>query len=40
MKAKGDGMAEDKTVSQHHQLSGHGFAQTPGGGEGQGCLGC
>ena len=28
--------AEDETVRWHHQLSGHGFVQTPGDGKGQG----
>ena len=33
-------MIEDETVGWHHQLSGHEFEQTPGGGEGQGRLMC
>ena len=27
-------------VGQHHHLNGHEFEQTPGDGEGQGCLAC
>ena len=34
------GMTEDKMVGWHHQLNGHEFEQTPGGGEGQGSLVC
>ena len=34
------GVIEDETVGWHHQLSGHEFEQTPGGGEGQGSLVC
>ena len=33
-------MTEDKMVGWHHQLNGHEFEQTPGGGEGQGSLVC
>ena len=33
-------MIEDEMVGWHHQLSGHGFAQTPGDSEGWGCLAC
>ena len=31
-------MAEDKMTSQHNQLNGHEFEQTPGDSEGQGSL--
>ena len=31
---------EDEMVGWHHQLSGHGFEQTQGDGEGQGSLAC
>ena len=34
------GTSEDKIVGWHHRLNGHEFAQTPGGGEGQGSLAC
>ena len=37
---KEKGTAEDEMVGWHHQLNGHEFAQTPGDGEGQGCLMC
>ena len=30
-------MTEDEMVGWHHQLNGHEFEQTPGGGEGVGC---
>ena len=33
-------MTEDETVGWHHLLSGHGFEQTLGDGEGQGSLAC
>ena len=33
-------MTEDELVGLLHQLNGHGFEQTPGDGEGQGCLAC
>ena len=33
-------MTEDKMVGWHHQLNEHKFEQTPGDGEGQGCLAC
>ena len=33
-------MAEDKMISQHNQLNGHEFEQTPGDSEGQGSLAC
>ena len=31
---------EDEIVGWHHWFNGHGFEQAPGGGEGQGSLGC
>ena len=31
-------MKEDEMVGQHHQIDGHEFEQTLGGGEGQGSL--
>ena len=34
------GMTENKKVGWHHQLNGHEFEQTPGGGEGHGSLAC
>ena len=34
------GATEDEMVGWHHQLNGHEFEQTPGGGEGQGGLAC
>ena len=34
------GMTEDEMVGWHHQLNGHGFRWTPGGGDGQGGLAC
>ena len=34
------GTTEDEMVGWHHRLSGHGFGQTPGDGEGQGRLAC
>ena len=34
------GTTEDEMVRWHHQLNGHEFEQTPGDGEGQGCLAC
>ena len=33
-------MTEDKMVGWQHQLDGHGFAWTPGVGDGQGGLEC
>ena len=33
-------MTEDEMVTWHHQLDRHEFEQTPGDGEGQGCLAC
>ena len=33
-------MTEDKMVGLHHRLNEHEFEQTPGDGEGQGCLEC
>ena len=33
-------MTEDEMVGWHHQLNGHGFRWTPGGGDGQGGLAC
>ena len=33
-------MTEDEMVGWHHRLNGHGFEQTLGDGEGQGCLAC
>ena len=33
-------MTEDGMVGWHHQLSGHGFEQAPGVGDGQGSLVC
>ena len=33
-------MTEDKMVGWHHRLNAHEFEQTPGGGDGQGSLGC
>ena len=32
------GTTEDKMIGWHHWFNGHGFEQTPGGGEGQGSL--
>ena len=40
MKAKGEGMAEDEMVRQHHLLHGHESEQTLGDSEGQGRLVC
>ena len=37
---EGKGASEDEMIGWHHQLSGHEFVQSPGGGEGQGCLVC
>ena len=37
---KGKGMTEDEMVGWQHQLNGHDFEQTPGGGDGQGGLAC
>ena len=34
------GMREEEMVGWHHQLNGHGFAWTPGVGDGQGGLVC
>ena len=34
------GMTEDELVGWHHQLNGHEFEQTPGGGERQGSMAC
>ena len=34
------GMTEDEMVGWHHRLDGHGFAWTPGVGDGQGGLAC
>ena len=34
--AGGEGTTEDEVVGWHHRLSGHGFEQTPGVGDGQG----
>ena len=34
------GAMEDKMAGWYHQLNGHEFEQTPGDGEGQGCLVC
>ena len=33
-------MTEDEKVGWHHRFNGHEFEQTPGYGEGQGCLAC
>ena len=33
-------MTEDEMVGLHHRLSGHGFGQTLGVGDGQGVLAC
>ena len=33
-------MTEDEMVGWHHQLDGHEFEQTPGGGDGQESLAC
>ena len=33
-------MTENEMVGWHHQLNGQAFVQTPGYGEGQGCLAC
>ena len=38
--SKEKGVTEDEKVEWHHQLNGHEFGQTPGNGEGQGCLAC
>ena len=35
MRAEGEGATEDEMVGWHHQLSGHGFDQTLGDGEGE-----
>ena len=35
-----EGVTADEMVGWHHQLHGHEFEQTPGGGEGQGSLAC
>ena len=35
LKARGEGITEDKMVGWHHQLNGHEFEQTPGDSEGQ-----
>ena len=40
LKAKGEWVAEDEMVRQHHRLSGHEPGQTPADGEGQGSLVC
>ena len=37
---KEKGMTEDEMVGWHHWLYGHEFEQTPGVGDGQGCLVC
>ena len=37
---KEKGMTENEMVGWHHQLNGQAFVQTPGYGEGQGCLAC
>ena len=37
---EGDERREDEMVEQHHRLSGHGFEQALGVGEGQGNLVC
>ena len=34
------GVTEDETAGWHHQLNGHEFEHTPGGGKGQGSLAC
>ena len=34
------GMTEDEVTGWHHRLDGHGFAWTPGVGDGQGGLAC
>ena len=34
------GMTEDEMVGWHHQVNGHEFGWTPGGGNGQGGLAC
>ena len=34
------GTTEDEMVGWYHRLNGHGFEQAPGGGDGQGALGC
>ena len=31
-------MREDETIEWHHRLNGHEFWETPGVGDGQGCL--
>ena len=33
-------MTEDEMVGWRHRLNGHEFEQTPGEGEGEGCLVC
>ena len=33
-------MTEYEMVGEHHRLNGHEFGQTPGVGDGQGCLAC
>ena len=33
-------MTEYELVGEHHRLNGHEFGQTPGVGDGQGCLAC
>ena len=33
-------MTEDEMVGWYHRLNGHEFEQTPGEGEGEGCLVC
>ena len=34
------GTTEDEMAGWHHRLDGHEFEQTPGAGDGQGCLAC
>ena len=34
------GATEDEMAGWHHQLDGHEFQSTPGGGDGQGVLAC
>ena len=40
LSAGAEGMTENETVGWHHQLNGHEFEQTLGGGEGQGKPAC
>ena len=40
LKAKGERMAEDDMVRQHHQVNGYEFEQTLGDNEGQGSVAC